>query len=58
MNTTVERLQRIDTVLTNAAFQYNQAMSDGIDTLEDAMWLIDILSSEIGEAQDQLEHIV
>lgn len=55
---TVERLERIDTVLTNAAYQYNQAMSDGIDTLDDAMWLIDILSSEIGEAQDQLEHIV
>jgi len=54
---TIERLEIIDTVLTNAAFQYN-SMIDNIETLNEALELIDILSSEIGEAQKQLENII
>ena len=54
---TIERLEIIDTALTNAAFQYN-SMVDNIETLSEALELIDILSSEIGEAQKHLEHIV
>ncbi len=54
---TVERLERIDTVLANAAFQYNTIINS-IETLEEALELIDILSSEIGEAQTELENII
>jgi len=52
-----ERLEIIDTALTNAGYHYN-AMIDSIDTLEEALELIGILSSDIGLAQDHLEHIV
>ena len=54
---TIERLEIIDTALANAAFQYN-SMIDNIETLDEALELIDILSSEIGEAQKQLENII
>ena len=53
----MERLEKIDTVLHNAGYHYN-AMIDNIETLEEALELIDILSSEIAVAQDELEHIV
>ena len=52
-----ERLEIIDTALTNAGYHYN-AMIDDIETLEEALELINILSSDIGLAQDHLEHIV
>ena len=53
----VERLEKIDTVLDNAGWHYN-AMMDNIETLEEALELIYILSHEIAVAQDELEHIL
>ena len=47
---TIERLEIIDTALTNAGFQYN-SMINSVETLSEALELIDILTSEIGEAQ-------
>jgi len=54
---TIERLEIIDTALTNAGFQYN-SMINSVETLSEALELIDILSSEIGEAQKQLANII
>ena len=53
----IERLERINTVLDNAGWHYN-AMIDSIETLDDALELIDILKSEIAIAQDELQHIL
>jgi hypothetical protein len=53
----IERLEKINTVLDNAGWHYN-AMIDNLETLDEALELIEILKSEIGAAQDQLEHIL